>query len=266
MKTVVFRQYDSHGDWMNINGLIRFTLEKKEYEKAYLVLEVGDVRRTHCELMYADDSKISVINYSQYCELCASGTSFDVVDTRHPGEAGVQSPLHNGETYSYCNPLFNSENVTIDHAENTRYYTHHNINKEVKLNYFYFERKSDLEEKFYKEMIIEKSYSIICDYGENLIHRKYIKNDRIINLHNISPIFFDILKVIEECDDIHFIENSLALFVYHMQYKNLMKKNKICLHTYARKELDRQCNGPGCNNKFLNMISSPPLENWEFIY
>ena len=54
MKTAVFRQYDSHGDWMNINGLIRFAIEKKEYEKAYLTLEVGDTRRSHCELMYEE--------------------------------------------------------------------------------------------------------------------------------------------------------------------------------------------------------------------
>jgi hypothetical protein len=60
-----------------------------------------------------------------------------------------------------------------------------------------------------------------------LIDKKYVKYDRVINLNNISPIFFDILKVIEECDDIHLIENSISLFVYHLQYKNLMKKNKI---------------------------------------
>ena len=266
MKTAVFRQYDSHGDWMNINGLIRFAIEKKEYEKAYLTLEVGDTRRSHCELMYEDDPRISVINYNQYCELCASGTSFDVIDTRHPGEAGVQSPPHNGVTYSCHNPLFDNQIVSVDQAENTRYYTHHRIDKEVKLDYFYFQRKYDLEEDFYNKTVLEKPYSIVCDYGENLIDRKYVKYDRIINLHNISPIFFDILKVIEECDDIHFIENSVALFVYHMQYKNLMKNNKIHLHAYARREWDRQCNGPGCNNKFFNMISSPPLDNWEFVY
>lgn len=266
MKTVVFRQYDSHGDWMNINGLIRFAIEKKEYQKAYLVLEVGDTRRNHCEMMYGDDPRISVINYNQYCELCASGTAFDVVDTRHPGEAGVQSPSHNGPTYSCYNPLFESSQVSVDEAENTRYYTHHNINKEVKLDYFYFKRNTDLEEQFYLKTITEKPYSIICEYGENLIDRKYVKYDRIINLNNISPIFFDIVKVIEECDDIHFIENSVSLFVYHMQYKNLMKKNKIHLHAYGRKESIRLCDGPGCNNRYLNMIMSPPLENWEFIY
>lgn len=266
MKTVIFRQYDSHGDWMNINGLIRFIIEKKKYEKAYLVLEVGDVRRTHCEMMYGDDPRISVLNYNEYCELCASGTPFDVVDTRHPGEAGVQSPPHNGVTYSYDNPLFDNQTFSIDQAENTRYYTHHRIDKEVKLNYFNFKRQHDLEEKFYNTVVLEKRYSIICDYGENLIDKKYVKYDKVINLNNISPIFFDILKVIEECDDIHLIENSTSLFVYHMQYKNLMKKNKIYLHAYARKERNRQCNGPGCNNKFLNMISSPPLDNWEFVY
>jgi hypothetical protein len=266
MKTVIFRQYDSHGDWMNINGLIRFVIEKKEYEKAYLTLEVGDTRRSHCELMFGDDPRISVINYNEYCGLCATGDPLDVVDTRHPGEVGIQSPPHNGITYSCENPLFDNQIVSVDEAENTRYYTHHNINKEVKFDYFYFERKHDLEKEFYNKTVLEKPYSIICEYDDNLIDKKYVKHDRVINLHNISPIFFDVLKVIEDCEDVHFIENSLALFVYHMQYKNLMNKNKIHLHAYARKEPHRKCDGRGCNNRYLNMIMCPPFENWEFIY
>jgi hypothetical protein len=51
-----------------------------------------------------------------------------------------------------------------------------------------------------------------------------------------------------------------------MQYSNLMERNKIHLHAYGRKESHRKCDGPDCNNPFLNMIKCPPLENWEFIY
>jgi hypothetical protein len=258
---------------MNINGLIRFILEKKEYEKSYLVLEDGgDFNRDHSEykklreLMYHDDPRITAISETEYHNLCASGTNFDIVDTRHPGEAGSRNPPHNGKTYSCYNPIFESQNVSVDEAENTKYYTHHNVNKEVKLEYFYFQRKVDLEEDLYNKIVVQNPYSVICEYGDNLIDKKYLKYDKIINLHNISPIFFDVIKIIEESDDIHLIENSISLFVYHMQYKNLMKLNKINLHTYSRKESHRSCNGPNCNNKFLNMIMNPPLQNWEFIY
>ena len=266
MKIAFIRQYDSHGDWMNINGFVRYILSEKIYDEVFLILEVREVRKKHCEMLYSDDPRIKVINFNEYRSFCASGLEFDLIDMRYPDVIGSGDFPHNGKNYSQHNPLFGSRKPTVDKAENTLYYTRHGIDCEVKRDYFYFERKNDLEEEFYNSLSLNEQYSIICEYGDNTIDRKHVKYDRIINLHNISSTFFDIVKVIENCDDIHLIENSVSLFVYHMQYSNLMERNKIHLHAYGRKESHRKCDGPDCNNPFLNMIKCPPLENWEFIY
>jgi hypothetical protein len=71
---------------------------------------------------------------------------------------------------------------------------------------------------------------------------------------------------IENSDDIHLIENTVSLFVYHMQAAFLLKNFKVNLHAYARKETHRKCVGSECNNIFLNMLLLPKLENWEFIW
>lgn len=265
MKIACIRQYDSHGDWININGFIRYIIKTSGYDKVILVLEVEEVRRKHCEMLYSDLPQIEIITYPQFRQFCSSGAVFDCIDMRYPNCFG-DDPPNNGERFSEYNPLYKNTSFKKDAAENSLYYSRHGIDCDVKHNFFYFDRKLDLEEKFFSELNLTKPYSIVCEYGDNLIDRKYVKHENVINFHNISPIFFDVLKVIEECDDIHLLENSLSLFVYHMQYVNLMKRNKINLHAYARKESYRKCDGPNCNNPFLNMIMCPPLENWEFIY
>ena len=52
MKIACIRQYDSHGDWININGFIRYIIKTSGYDKVILVLEVEEVRRKHCEMLY----------------------------------------------------------------------------------------------------------------------------------------------------------------------------------------------------------------------
>ena len=269
MKVACIRQYDSYGDWMNSNGFIRYLLKEGIYDKLYVVNENHrnqEKLRRHCKLLYSDDSNIEVMYYHEYKNLCYSDTEFDVIDMRYPDVIGSGDFSHKGINYTQYNPLFKNKNPSTDKAENTRHYRIHGIDCEVKNDYFYFERKLDLEEKFYESLDIKEPYSIVCEYGENLIDHKYLKYDKVINLHKISPLFFDILKVVEECDDIHLIENSVSYLVYFMQYAKLMKQNKIHLHAYGRKEPHRRCDGPDSNNPTFNNLRCPSLENWEFIY
>ena len=260
MKSIFVRQYDAFGDWISINGLVRYLIKEYKYEKVYLVLEYNETRKNFVNLLYADDPRIKTIMDHDFESICS--TDYDVIDTRvnewHPKVISrnywsIENPIEN---HVHSGSVSNSDN----------FYLKLGIDPIVKNEYFFFSRKSNLENTLFDSLDLKEPYSVVCDYGENLIDKNYLKNSKVVNLHNISPNLVDILKILENSDDINLIENSISLFVYHMQYKNLMKKNKIYLHAYARKERDRQCNGPGCNNKFLNMISSPPLDNWEFVY
>jgi hypothetical protein len=98
---------------------------------------------------------------------------------------------------------------------------------------------------------------------KNQINRKYIpKNIKIINLHHLSDNTIKLIQLIESAAEVHLIENSIALLVYHMQFKKLMKLKKINLHLYARKEPERVYTK---DNKFIRMLLSPKLKNWNLI-
>jgi hypothetical protein len=259
MKTIFVRHYDAFGDWVSINGLVRYLIQHYHYKKVYLVLEYNETRKNFVELLYGDNSKISTIMDHEFESIC---TNEDVIDTRvneyysRVGSGNYWSNQNPLEDYKHIGPTSNSDN----------FYIKLGINSEVKNKYFFFSRKVDLEEKLFDSLDLTEPYSVICDYGENLIDRKYLKHSKVVNLHNISPNLVDVLKILENSDDIHLIENTVSLFVYHMQAVFLLRNFKVNLHAYARKETHRKCVGSECNNIFLNMLLLPKLENWEFIW
>jgi hypothetical protein len=259
MKTIFVRHYDAFGDWVSINGLVRYLIQHYHYKKVYLVLEYNETRKNFVELLYGDNSKISTIMDHEFESIC---TNEDVIDTRvneyysRVGSGNYWSNQNLLEDYKHIGSISNSDN----------FYIKLGINSEVKNKYFFFSRKVDLEEKLFDSLNLTEPYSVICDYDENLIDRKYLKHSKVVNLHNISPNLVDVLKILENSDDIHLIENTVSLFVYHMQAAFLLRNFKVNLHAYARKETHRKCVGSECNNIFLNMLLLPKLENWEFIW
>ena len=116
------------------------------------------------------------------------------------------------------------------------------------------------------ELTCDDDYAIICEMENGMIDRKHIKEDKVINLHRLTDNFMHTIKLIENAKEVHLIENSVSLFVYHMQCAGKMDATPINLHAYARKESHRKCDGPNCDNKFLNMLKYPQLENWNFIW
>jgi len=260
MKTIFIRQYDAFGDWVSANGLIRYLIQEYFYEKVYLVLEYNQSRKNFVELLYGDDSRISTIMDYELENTCT--IKDDVIDIRVNenhlpiGSLHYWSNQNKYGNYVHSGPASNSDN----------FYLKLGIDPAIKNKYFFFSRKTNLENTLYNRLDLKESYSVICDYGENLIDKKYIKHSNIVNLHNISPNLVDILKILENSDDIHLIENTVSLFVYHLQAANLLDSFEVNLHAYARKESHRKCDGSDCNNQFLNMLLLPKLQNWEVIW
>jgi len=260
MRNLFVRQYDAFGDWVSINGLIRHVMDQRHYEKVYLVLEYNDGRKNFLELLYGDEPKIHTVMDRQLDQACT--IKDDIIDLRY-NESHARSVSLNywckqnkfGD-YKHSGKASNSDN----------FYIHLGIDPKVKNERFFFSRRHDLEEELFSSLNLDEPYSVICEYGENLIDRKYVKHSKVVNLHRISPNLVDILKILENSDDIHLIENTLGLFVYHMQSANLLDKFKVNLHAYARKESHRRCDSPDCDNKFLNMLLLPKLDNWEIIW
>jgi len=265
MKVIFIRQYDAFGDWISVNGLIRYLIKEHGYEKVYLVLEYNDTRKNFVNLLYGDDSRITTMmdsEFNRWHTFCGDANSGDIIDTRlHEvcpfiGTGNYWSHNNPFGTYKHDGPSSNSDN----------FYIRVGLDPKIKNEYFYFLRKTDLENELFEKLEIKKPYSVVCDYGENLIDRKYVKHTNIINLHNLSPNLVDVLKILENADDVHLIENTVSLLTYHLQASNLIDNFKVHLHAYSRKEPHRKCDGPNCNNEYLNMLLLPKLDNWEVIW
>lgn len=254
MKTLVFQIYDAFGDWISTNGMIRYLSEI--YDEVYLVHDTPVVV-PFTQMMFRDEPKIipmeGIIEYGSEC---------DVVDVRvnedypSPGNAGIY----------YCrnNKFYNEEFLVNDNASS--FYSNLGFSPDIRIKNFNYKRDHVEEENLFSSLELPDEYSVVCEMEDNTIDRQYVQTQNIVNLHRLTDNFLNVLKVIENANDIHLIENSISLFVYHMQNIRAMKNVDINLHAYARKEPHRRCDGPECNNKFLNMLKYPELDNWNFIW
>ena len=253
MKTLVFVVYDAFGDWISSNGMIRYLSEL--YDEVYLVHDTPFVV-PFTSHMFRDNPKVipmeGVIDYGYEC---------DVIDLRV--NETYQHPGNNGHYFNKNNRFGLESFSSTDNASS--FYAELGLDPKIRIHRFDYKRDLESEDKLYKSLNLPSKYSVICEMEEGMIDRKYVNGD-IINLHKLTDNFLNILKIIENANETHLVENSIALFVYHMQNISKMKKVSVNLHAYARKEPHRKCGGPNCNNKFLNMLQCPKLDNWNFIW
>lgn len=253
MKTLVFVIYDAFGDWISSNGMIRYLSEI--YDEVYLVHDTSVVV-PFTSHMFRDNAKIIPVE-----GVIDPGYNCDVIDLRineiypHPGNTG--------NYFSKVNKFAAESFIVNDNASS--FYSELGLNPEIRVSSFNYVRDHEEEDKLYQSLNLPEEYCVICETEDNIIDKKYIRGSTI-NLHKLTDNFLNILKVIENAKEVHLIENSIALFVYHMQNIEKMKMVSINLHAYARKESHRKCDESECNNKFLNMLQYPKLSNWNFIW
>jgi hypothetical protein len=270
--------YDAIGDWISVNGLIRYLL--KYYSNIHIITNHISL----CTELYRNNSNIIINNINNvtnttfdelsfgiwgYCEKCYNvrycfnrfnkiGNFYNIVCQN------ITSCLDEADYKSNYSHILSGDSIEYEN-NSSAFYLGLGIPSNIKLDYFYFERNLSNEDELYSKLKLkDNEFSVICEYDNNIIEKNKIKNKNIINIHNISN-FFDIIKIIENASEVHLIENSVALFIYHMQYKNLMKNVNICLHTYARQEIHRKVTKNNPSNMYLDMLLKPKLENWEII-
>jgi len=260
----VFFTYDAYGDWLSSNGFIRYL--NNFYENVLLVTEYSHTLKKYpteyfVKTLFRDNQNIRIIkNYQfKFLKFFSFLIKFDIFDVRHHGNNLITNKR--GVVYNKNNKFIKTKNISVkvklDNA--SLYYTSLGLSAKVRLNNFYCRRfEIDYFQKFQKI-----PYIVICEMYKNQINRKYIpKNIKIVNLHHLSDNTIKLIQLIESAAEVHLIENSIALLVYHMQFKKLMKLKKINLHLYARKEPERIYTK---NNKFIRMLLSPKLKNWNLI-
>ena len=252
---LIFRGYDALGDFMSNNGMIRYL------SNSYDIVKVETTFPVFVNNLFRDNKNIQTI-FPHDVPKINSNDNYDHMDVLihdNVKPLGVYKTLYN-KHYKYGNVV----NQTINNNA-SEFYSTMGLDVNLRIDNFYYERDLIKENDLYNSLSNEK-YTLICQYDNCLINRKYISDNNIINIHKMSDNICTLIKLIEEAEEVHLVENSIALLVYHMQHKNLMKDVKINLHTYSRKEPHRICNGPDFNNFYLNMLMYPKLSNWNFIY
>jgi hypothetical protein len=133
------------------------------------------------------------------------------------------------------------------------------INPKIRIERFDYVRDLKEEENIYQQTINKiktEKYNLIVNLPNKKINMKYVdKNNPIINLHMLVPIPLHLLLTIEKANEVHLVENSLAVMVYNMQISKLMKPIKINYHKYVRQRCKR----------LDAMFLEPKLSNWNII-
>lgn len=277
---LLFRGYDAPGDWISYNGMIRYLL--KYYDEIYF-----ESNNQYISELFHDEKRIKLIN-----------DTFVNDNDKIYDEISIYIWKTEGKKYDFTKNFFSNLNkigkfynipceeinilpklseempqrllhqYSVYENNSSAFYLSLGLPKEIKFEYFYFERLTKKEEDLFRKLELEnKKYITMCFCYPNIIQLNKIKNEsnlQVINIHNISNLW-DILKVVEESEECHLIENTIALFIYHLQYKNLIKRNKIYLHAYARIEPCR-ISKEDLSNAFMDMLLKPKLDNWEIVY
>jgi len=134
----------------------------------------------------------------------------------------------------------------IDNCFVKGFYESYDISYITRINNFEFNRNYELENNIYNNFINKygKDYILYHEVIEN-----YNKDYRIINLNNISNIFFDIIKILENAIEIHLLDSVWGAFIYQLDAKyKLFQNKKIIL--YAKR---------GYRSMFEEPIK---LDNW----
>jgi hypothetical protein len=145
---------------------------------------------------------------------------------------------------NYNNRFSNSNGCFVK-----RFYECYEIPYITRINNFMFTRNYELEENTYNDFINK--------YGNNyILYHEVIKDydgsKVIVNLNEISNIFFDIIKILENASEIHLLDSVWGALIYQIDAKySLFKNKKIILYA---------------NRDYTTMFEEPvKLENWIII-
>lgn len=128
------------------------------------------------------------------------------------------------------------------------FYISYNIPYNTRIDDFTFTRNYELEKITYQNFVNKYGEEYIL-YHE--VIKEYDKSKPIINLNGISDTFFDMITVLENALEIHLLDSVWGAFIYHLDAKyGLFKNKKISLYA---------------NRGYTRMFTQPvKLDNWIF--
>ena len=258
------------GDYLSYNGLIRFL--SQYYDEIYVVDTFID---SYKQVMFRDNIKIKFLcTVSDARKFRRTHLTTDIIELKvyKNNEKFVPSGFE-GNYFDINNKIGEFLNIKCDETtifdNASGFYIKSGLPSNIRIDYFYYERDIVNETNFYLETlkkynINNDKYTIICEYDNNLINKSYVNTKNIINIHKLSHNILYLLLLIENAEDVHILENALALMIYMMQIKGLLKPKKIYFHVTARN--DRKCTKDNWSEHFfVRMMLNPKIDDWIII-
>jgi hypothetical protein len=150
---------------------------------------------------------------------------------------------------------FYDEQYKNDLSFSHAFYLYNGLTMEDRISKFDVYRNYDLEKSIY-ESIPHKNYIVVHEDRERRLGiRTNQLNQNIYNLNGSSENMIDQITVIENAEEIHFIDSNYSVLIYFLSFKNdKISKIPKYLHSYAT-DLSRD----------LGIYNNPTPENWFII-
>ncbi len=127
------------------------------------------------------------------------------------------------------------------------FYSTYNIPYKNRIDYFILNRNQDIENNIYNIFTKKHGNNYILHHEITEINKH--ENINYINLAEISTIFFDYIKVLENAIEIHLLDSVWGALIYLLDCKyNLFKNKKIVL--YAKRKYDKMFYEPSKLNNW----------------
>ena len=249
-----------HQGWTDIfNSLSLINYYHNKYSKLYVIIRKDAIEiikfyikdLNNVELIIIDNKKFISGRFINDYELC------NYIILNNPTISNSSDYLFHGLCDIHRDKYKNSfiKNSILDYSKFVNnYYEVYDIPISTRIDYFIFSRDYKLENLKYNNFIKDngEKYILYHSNDNNIDFIKNKKNEKYINLNKKSNIFFDYIKILENSIEIHLIDSSWAVFIYLLDAKYRLFKNKK-IYLYPTR---------GYSKMFKEPIQ---LDNWIFV-
>jgi hypothetical protein len=259
MKRLVFIPCSGYGDLFGNNGMVHYFANIYDHIEYIIQVNPQDIplgESMHHDLLhkirFCQPSEVIIDDNTDIVNVSVSRDRDDMFKDR--------VCLERYYDFHHHYPIVQDDspyNVYYNNA--SRFYTEIGLPQSFRLTKFNYVRRPDLETKTRNDILTKfnimegESYIIRTDYEPHIFYEDKIQsNKKQININNIHHDPLQLLLLIESSDEIHVLENSLALMIYHAQFSNIIKKVPVYFHEYCRKRYQI----------YQDMLKHPVLDNW----
>lgn len=281
IKNLFYIAWNASGDFIHFFGLIRYLT--KYYEKIHFYIKDDKNKDNYMkcvEYLYNDilDKIIFFSRYPiKYVRKHTNKNDHTIILWNMFGSSAFNNIVilnsngkyfdlnNNNEYHNIFNFNVDEENKSHEQltGQHLNIYNAIGLNYNVAYKYFNIKRDFEIENNIYNDImfkykIIDNKYSIICNDGK--IKMKYLNDNKIyIDINYITPIPYHLIKLFENAEELHLIENSHTLFIYHLYNSGMVKIKNVKIHFYTRTSATRR---KGYANNYLY----PKINEWEYLY